>query len=56
MLFQILFYYAKLQGPAPKSRNNFNNIPFVTTCPEDADNRIVMKIIKRKIENDPSDY
>ena len=56
MLFQIRFYNAKVQGPAPKPRNNFNNIPLVTTFPEDANNRIVMKNIKRKIENNPSSY
>ena len=48
MLFQIRFYNAKVQGPAPKPRNNFNNIPLVTTFPEDANNRIVMKILKEK--------
>ena len=37
-------------------KNNFNNIPFVTSFHEDKDNKIIMKNIKRKIENTPSDY
>ena len=32
------FYNAKLQGAAPKPKNNFNNIPFVTIFHEDIDN------------------
>ena len=46
----------KLQGPAPKPKNNFNNIPFATAFHEDTDNKIIMKNITRKIENIPSDY
>ena len=45
------FYNAKLQGPALKPKNNFNNIPFVTSFHEDTDNKIIMKNITRKIEN-----
>ena len=44
------FYNGKLQGSAPKSKFNFNNIPFVITFYEDTDNKIIMKNIKRKIE------
>ena len=47
------FYNAKLQGPATKPKNNFNNVPFVTTFHENIDNKIIMKNIKRKIENSP---
>ena len=50
------FYNAKLQGPAPKPKNNFNNKRFVTFLHEDTDNKIIMKNIKRKIENTPSGY
>ena len=50
------FYNVKLQGPAPKPKNNFNNVPFVTSFHEDASNKIIMKNIKRKIENTPSEY
>ena len=50
------FYNVKLQGPAPKPKNNFNNVPFVTSFHEDTDNKIIMKNIKRKIENTASDY
>ena len=50
------FYNAKLKSPTPKPNNNFNNIHFVTTFHEDTDNKIIMKNIKRKIENTPSDY
>ena len=49
-------YNANFQGPAPKSKNNFNNIPFVTSFFKDTDNKIIMKNISRKIENTPSDY
>ena len=49
------FHNAKLQGPAPKPKNNFSNIPFVTSFHENTDNKIIMKSIKRKIENTPSD-
>ena len=37
---------AKLQGIAPKPKNNFNNIPLVTTFHEDIDNKII--ILKEK--------
>ena len=47
------FYNAKLQGPATKPKNNFNNVPLVTTFHENIDNKIIMKNIKRKIENSP---
>ena len=50
------FYNAKLQGPAPIPKNNFNNKCFVTFLHEDIYNKIIMKNIKRKIENTPSDY
>ena len=50
------FYNAKLQGPAPKPKDNSENIPFVTTFHEDINNNIIMKNIKRKIENTPSDH
>ena len=50
------FYNSKLQGLAPKPRNNFNNIPFVTPFHEDTDTKITMEYIKREIENIPSDY
>ena len=50
------FYNARLQGPAPKPKENANNIPFVTTFHEDIDNKVIMKNIKRKMENTPSDY
>ena len=49
------FCNGKLEGPAPRSKNNFNNIPFVTTFHEDTD-KIIVKNIKRKIENISSDY
>ena len=39
------FYNAKLQGPAPKPKNNFNNISFVTSFHEVIDNKIIMKNI-----------
>ena len=42
------FHNAKLQGPAPKSKNNFNNIPFVTSFHENTDNKIIMKVLKGK--------
>ena len=47
------FCNAKLQGPATKPKNNFNNVPFVTTFHENIDNKIMMKNIKRKLENTP---
>ena len=50
------FYNARLQGPAPKPKENANNIPFVTTFHKDIDNKVIMKNIKRKMENTPSDY
>ena len=50
------FYNAKLQSPAPKLKQNFNNIPFVTSFHGDTDNKFIIKNIKRKIENTPSDY
>ena len=37
---------AKLQGIAPKPKNNFNNIHLVTTFHEDVDNKII--ILKEK--------
>ena len=49
------FYNAKLQGPAAKPKNYFNNIPSVKTFHEDTGNKIAMKNIERKIENNPSD-
>ena len=52
----MLFVNAKLQGPAPKPKNRSNNIPFVTSFHEDTDNKIIMKNIKTKIKNTPSDY
>ena len=55
-IISITFYNAKLQDPAPKPKNNFNNRPFVTSFHEDTDNKIIMKNIKREIENTPSDY
>ena len=39
------FYNAKLQGPAPKPKNNSNNIPSVTYFHQDTDNKIIMKNI-----------
>ena len=50
------FYNAKLQSLAPKPKNNFNKITFVTSFHGDTDNKIIIKNIKRKIENTPSDY
>ena len=50
------FYNTKLQSPAPKLKQNFNNIPFVTSFHGDTDNKFIIKNIKRKIENTPSDY
>ena len=50
------FHNARLQDPAPKPKDKLNNIPFVTTFHEDIDNNIIMKNIKRKIENNLSDY
>ena len=50
------FYNAKLQGPALKPKNNFNNIPFVTSFHEDADNKIIVKNITRKIGNTSFHY
>ena len=50
------FYNAKLQGPAPKPKSNFSNLPFVTSFHEVTDNKIIMNNIKSKIENSPSDY
>ena len=50
------FYNAKLQGPAPKPKNNFSNLPFVTSFHEVTDNKIIMNNIKSKIENTSSDY
>ena len=50
------FYNARLQGPAPKPKENANNISFVTTFHEDIDNKVIMKNMKRKMENTPSDY
>ena len=38
---------AKLQDIAPKPKNNFNNIPLVTTFHEDIDNKII--ILKEKL-------
>ena len=37
---------AKLQGIAPKPKNNFNNIPLVTIFHEDIDNKKI--ILKEK--------
>ena len=37
---------AKLQGIAPKPKNNFNNITLVTTFHENIDNKII--ILKEK--------
>ena len=34
-------YNVKLHGPAPKPKNNFNNIPFVTSLHENTDNLII---------------
>ena len=52
----MLFENSKLQGPAPKHKNNFKNIPFLTIFHENTNNRITIKIIKRKIEYTASDY
>ena len=59
------FCNAKLQGPAPKPKDNFSDVPFVTIFHKDAYNKIIMtntynKIImtntKRKRKNISSDY
>ena len=50
------FYNAKIQSPAPKPQNNFNNISFFTSYHEDTDNKYIMKKIKRKIKSAQSDY
>ena len=50
------FRNVKLQGPPLKSKNNFNNIHFFTYFHECTDYKIIMKNIKRKIKNTPSDY
>ena len=55
-IISVTSYNAKLQDPAPKPKNNSNNRPFVTSFHEDTDNKIIMKNIKREIENTPSDY
>ena len=40
------FYSTKLEGLAPKPKNNFNNIPLVTSFDEDTDNKIITNNIK----------
>ena len=50
------FCNAKLQGPAPKPKDNFSDVPFVTIFRKDAYNKIIMTYTKRKRKNIWSDY
>ena len=52
MLFTMLISKVLLQN----LKIIFSNIPFVTSFHKAADNKVIMKIIKRKIKNTPTDY